>query len=452
MEILQQIFVMVVTLGLLVAFHEFGHFWVARRCGIKVLKFSVGFGPSLFTWRDKQQTEYTLAAIPLGGYVKMLDEREGEVSDSEKHLAFNNQPVWQRMLVVAAGPVANFILAIFVYWLVFLQGTTQLVPVIYQVEPDSIAAKAGVVQGVEIVSVDGEKTPSAQSVALRLVSRIGTTGDIQLHLKNTKTLEGYDASLPVEKWLSDVGEGIDPPVALGLHFYEPVVEPVIAEVLKGSPADRASLQAGDAILRVDGIETPQWKHWVDYIKARPNIPLKVDVLRGSQRLTLNLTPDEKRVNNKRVGYVGVKAKMPKFPEHLFRHQSYNALTAIKPALKRTWQNIVFSLTSLKKLITGQLSYKQLSGPISIAQVANDSFNISLFAYLSLLALLSVSLGVLNLLPVPVLDGGHLFFYAVEWIKGSPVPEKLQMVAYQVGMFVVLGIMCLALFNDFNRLT
>jgi regulator of sigma E protease len=452
MEVLQQILIMIVTLGVLVAFHEYGHFWVARKCGIKVLKFSVGFGPSIFRWFDKHQTEYCLAVIPLGGFVKMLDEREEAVAEEEKHLAFNNQPVWQRILVVAAGPVANFILAIVVYWAIFLNGTTGLAPIIFHVEPDSVAAKAGVVQGMEIVAVDGKQTKTAESVARAFLNHIGSSGEIKLSVKTDGLSEPEQIALPVHEWLKDEAEAIDPVQDLGLGFYRPKIDPIIQSVVPDSAASRAGLLPGDQLLTVGGERLDDWAKWVEKIQANPNTPLAITVKRGQDVYPMTLRPEGKSRGGEVKGFVGIQVKLPKLPEELLRKQHYNLITAMPPALKRTWQNIVFSLTSLKKLLLGQLSYKQLSGPISIAQVANDSFNFGLMAYLSLLALLSVSLGVLNLLPVPVLDGGHIFFYLIEWIKGSPVPEKIQLVAYQIGLFIVLAIMALAIFNDINRLT
>lgn len=452
MDILQKIGIMVVTLGVLVAFHEYGHYWVAKKCGIKVLKFSVGFGPSLLSWTDKHNTEFSLSAIPLGGFVKMLDEREGEVDDSEKHLAFNNQPVWQRILVVAAGPVANFILAIFVYWLVFLQGITQVSPVVFSVDENAKAYQSGLRVQDKILAVDGHETVSAQQVLMRLLDRIGGTGTIELRVINTKTLDERAVRLPIYEWQSKAEDAIDPAADLGFGFYEPVIEPVIHSVLKDSAAEAAGLKPGDKIMSVDGEPVDSWQSWVEAVQASPERTLELGVLRQGNSLTLSLTPSAEQIKGKTVGLAGVKVKAPAIPENLIYKQDYGVLSAWVPAVKRTWQNIVFSLSSLKKLVLGQLSYKQLSGPITIAQVANDSFNVSFFAYLGLLALLSVSLGVLNLLPVPVLDGGHLFFYVIEWIKGSPVSEKVQMVAYQIGLFIVLSIMCLALFNDLNRLT
>ena len=452
MEVLQQILIMIVTLGVLVAFHEYGHFWVARRCGVKVLRFSIGFGKSLFSWRDRQGTEYCVAAIPLGGYVKMLDEREAPVEEHEKFRAFNNKPVFQRILIVLAGPVANFILAVFVYWLVFLQGVTSLAPVVFTVTKDSIADKAGLEAGVEIISVDGRETSSAQAVSRQLLTRIGTSGQIQMQVKPQVSTEIQSIDLVVERWLSDATESIDPAADLGFGFYRPKVMPEVQSIIKGAAADRAGILKGDRILAVDDSPVDDFQTFVSLVQVKSHQLLRVRLERQGESVLVEMIPDAKKVRGKEVGFVGIQAKVPEVPPHLLKHQSYNGLSAIPPAIKMTWQNMVFSLTSLKKLLMGELSYKQLSSPISIAQIANDSFKVGFFAYLSLLALLSVSLGVLNLLPVPVLDGGHILFYVIEWIKGSPVSDKVQMLAYQAGLILVLGVMLLAIFNDINRLT
>lgn len=447
MDILQQIFIMVVTLGVLIAFHEYGHFWVARRCGVKVLKYSIGFGKSLLNFKDKSGTEYSIAAIPLGGYVKMLDEREGEVDPSQKHLAFNNKPIWKKIAIVAAGPLANFILAIVVYWFIFMQGVTELKPFIYEVMPNSIAAQANLPEQVEIIAVDGEKVQSARAVHMALLNRIGTSGEIIL----TVNSDEQQYSLIVHDWLKEADGMIDPLASLGIKFYKPKLKPIINEVIKNSPADQAGFLTHDLVLTANGQAIADWQQWVDYLADKANQTVIVEVSRQGEIHTLPLTPAAKVVDGEVRGFIGVSVIIPKTPDTLLNQIEYNPFTAFAPAIKSTWQNIVFSLVSVKKLILGQLSYKQLSGPISIAQIATDSFKVSLLAYLSLLALLSVSLGVLNLLPIPVLDGGHILFYFIEWIKGSPVSEKVQMVAYQIGLAMVLGLMCLAVFNDIARL-
>ncbi|CAA0108797.1 Regulator of sigma-E protease RseP [BD1-7 clade bacterium] len=442
---------MLVTLGVLISFHEYGHFWVARRCGVKVLRFSIGFGKPFFTRTDKHGTEFALAAIPLGGYVKMLDEREGDVAPEERHFAFNNKPVGQRIAIVSAGPIANFLLAILVYWFVFLQGTTHLAPVVYGVSPGSIAAEAGLKPGQEIVSVDGAQTASAESVLMNLLDHIGTTGDINLLVRSDNAVDSQRISLPVNQWLSDQHGEVDTLGSLGFHFYRPEIKPIIAEVLSGSAAEAAGLKAGDELLSADGQTMAGWRDWVDVIQQHAGMPMAVEYLRDDRVAQTTLKPEAVNRNGKTVGLVGIRVDVPEIPASLLRRAQYNVLSAWLPAADRTWKTAVFSLTSLMKMASGQISYKQLSGPISIAKVANDSVKSGIFRYLSLLALLSVSLGVLNLLPIPVLDGGHIFFYLIEWVKGSPVSEKIQLFAYQFGLAIVLAVMVLAVVNDISRL-
>lgn len=451
MEFLQQVLVMLVTLALLIAFHEWGHFWVARRCGVKVLRFSIGFGPKIFTKKDKYGTEFALSALPLGGYVKMLDEREGDVALEEREQAFNNKTVLQRIAIVAAGPIANFILAIVVYWFVFLQGTSVLAPVVQHIEPDSIAALAGLQQGLEIIAVDEEVTVSAQAVAMQLLHRIGDTGQINIKAANPGSDNARIYSLKIDAWLADAGDDIQPLTSLGFGFYNPTIPAVIADVLPESAASVAGLFSGDKLLDMDGIAITNWMAWVEYVQERANVPIQLQYLRNGNLLNTEITPQANDRDGKIIGLVGIRVKVPEVPADLIRHHEYSVLSAWLPAFSKTWQTSVFSLMSLKKMLLGDISYKQLSGPISIAKIATQSARSGIYSYLSLLALLSVSLGVLNLLPIPVLDGGHIFFYLIEWVKGSPVSEKIQMLSFQMGMVIVMSVMVLAVVNDIGRL-
>jgi len=439
--------VMAVTLGVLIAFHEYGHFMVARRCGVKVLEFSIGFGPSLWSFNDKQGTKFSLAAFPLGGFVKMVDEREGDVPDELLPYAFTQKTVWQRIAIVSAGPIANFLLAIFVYWLVFLPGTDFLKAEVFSVEQDSIAERAGLNVGDVITAVDGEPVSHAGEVLLQLLERLGETGTIEITVNQSQQL-----SFEVEQWLGDAEVEVDILRDLGFDYYYPDISLVIERVMPASPALAAGLQAGDEIVSVDGLKLDGWEAWVEYVRARPEVSMQVDVLRVGELKSFTLTPKRIAQNGETIGQVGVAPVIPQMPEGLVVHQDYGVVGAIVPALKRTWQTSLFTLSSIKKMILGQLSYKQLSGPISIAKVATQSAQSGIYSYLSLLALLSVSLGVLNLLPIPVLDGGHILFYLIEWVKGSPVPEKIQVLALQLGVSVVLAIMILAFVNDIARLS
>lgn len=451
MEFLQHVIVMLVTLGVLIAFHEYGHFWVARRCGVKVLRYSIGFGPVLFRRTDKLGTEYAISALPLGGYVKMLDEREGEVSEAEREQAFNNKSVQKRIAIVSAGPIANFVLAIAVYWLVFLQGTTGLVPQIFSVKPDSPAAIAGLTTEMKIVAVDDEPVVVVRDAVLAFTQRIGETGVIRVSAQ----LPGSDIvsshALPIERWLSDETEQVDILSSLGIGFYQPQVDAVVGEVVADSAAEKAGLISGDKIVSADGIAITDWMGWVDYVQARPEQSIALLIERDGRPLQKNITPARVMRDGQEVGQVGIRVEFPAVPAELLVKKHYSVFGAIIPALENTWNMSIFSLNSLKKMLFGELSYKQLSGPISIAKVATESAYSGIYSYLSLLALLSVSLAVLNLLPIPVLDGGHILFYLIEWVRGAPLSEKVQGLAYQLGMLVVLSVMVLAVVNDLGRL-
>jgi regulator of sigma E protease len=451
MELLNTILLTLGTLAVLVAIHEFGHFWVARRCGVKVLRFSIGFGTRLYTWRDAQGTEFSLSAIPLGGYVKMLDEREGEVPEAELDRAFNRKPVLQRIAVVSAGPLANLLLAVVAYWFLYMAGESGYVPLISEVAPDSVAAVAGLEEGQEIVAVDGGETPTWQALNFRLLDRIGDTGTIRFAVKYPDSDVVYESEAAIEQWLSDQ-EQPDLYGGLGIELYTPPFPPVVGEVVAQSPAESIGMLPGDRVLRADGLAMALWMDWVDYVKARPGQAIEVEFQRGDDILQEILVPE--RVtgeDGEEIGRVGIAVAMPDMPPELQRQFSRGPLESLGASVVRTWDLSVFTLKSIKKMLMGLISPKNLSGPITIAKVATASAKSGLESYISFLALLSVSLGVLNLLPIPVLDGGHLLFYTIELLAGRPVPEKIQAVGYQLGLFMVLGIMVLALYNDFTRL-
>lgn len=440
------------TLAILVAVHEYGHFWVARRCGVKVLRFSIGFGKVLLRWRDRMGTEYALSAVPLGGYVKMLDEREGEVDPDEMHLAFNRKPVLSRIAVVAAGPLANFILAVVAYWMLFLAGESGYAPIIGEVEAGSVAEVAGLEPGQEIVAVDGEATPTWQALSFKLLERIGDTGPIHFAARYPDSDVVYESRGQLNAWLA----GDDKPnlySGLGLTLYMPPIAPVVDEVVAGSPAQRAGLASGDRIVATDGVAMSLWEEWVDYVRARPGQALTVSVEREGQMLSLELVPDSvEDEGGERIGRVGVGVAIPSMPESQLREFNRGPVEALGAAVERTGDMVSFTLSSVVKMVKGLISPKNLSGPITIAKVATASAKSGLESYIGFLALLSVSLGVLNLLPIPVLDGGHLLYYSVELVTRRPVPERVQMVGYQVGLVLVVSLMAFALYNDFTRLS
>ncbi|WP_461538112.1 sigma E protease regulator RseP [Spongorhabdus nitratireducens] len=453
MENLQTLLAFIIALGLLVSFHEFGHFWVARRCGVKVLRFSVGFGKALYTWRDKLGTEYVIALIPLGGYVKMLDEREGEVPPELQHEAFNNKPVWQRMLIVAAGPLANFLLAIVVLWGMYVLGVSTVVPVIGDVRQESPAWQAGVEPGEEVVAINGEKTASWYAVNLALLRPLGETGNIQLqvrpHDNPDAAVTTYD--VPVSNWLTGE-EQPDPVSRFGLEPWRPIIPAVIGEVLPDGAAAAAGLQSGDRIVAVNGEPVADWVQWVEQVRSAPLKSLQVAIERQNLPLVLEMTPGEKDLGDGRViGFIGAGAEPWQMPPDMIRNMQYGPLAAFGPALRDTVSLTTLTLDSIKKMIEGLVSVKNLSGPITIAKVAGASFKSGLESFLNFLAMLSISLGVLNLLPVPVLDGGHLLYYLVELVRGKPLSEQAQMIGLRIGIAAIVSLMLLALYNDLARL-
>ena len=451
MDLAYTIGITLLTLGVLVAVHEFGHFWVARRCGVKVLRFSIGFGKSIYTWQDRHGTEFCIALIPLGGYVKMLDEREGEVAAGERELAFNRKPVLQRIAVVAAGPIANFLLAIVAYWFLFMAGESGYAPVIGAVKPGSVADIAGLEAGQEIVAVDGKETPTWQALSFRLLDRIGDTGTVQFSVKYRDSGMIYESEGQLQQWLGD-DESPDLLTGLGITPYAPSVPPVVSEVVADSPAERAGLLPGDRVLSADGTPMAEWLEWVAYVRDRPGQPIALEVQRGHDTVAMQIVPDaETDSAGETIGRVGIAVSMPALPEGMLREFERGPVASLGAAFLRTGDLVGFTLSSIKKMIQGLISPKNLSGPITIAKVASASAKSGLESYIGFLALLSVSLGVLNLLPIPVLDGGHLLYYTVELLAGRPVPEKVQMLGYQLGLFLILGVMALALYNDFARL-
>ncbi|QZP35536.1 sigma E protease regulator RseP [Pseudomonas sp. DR48] len=439
-----------VALGVLVTFHEFGHFWVARRCGVKVLRFSVGFGLPLLRWHDKKGTEFVVAAIPLGGYVKMLDEREGEVPADQLDQAFNRKSVRQRIAIVAAGPIANFLLAMVFFWVLAMLGSQQVRPVIGAVESGSIAAQAGLSAGQEIIAIDGEPTSGWAAVNLQLVRRLGESGSLQLLVHEQGSTADSPRELMLNKWLKGADEP-DPIRSLGIRPWRPALPPVLAELDPKGPAQAAGLKTGDRLLSLDGKALDDWQQVVDTVRMHPDTKIMLRVDRDGAQIDVPVTLAARGESKAPTGYMGAGVKAVDWPPEMIREVSFGPVAAIGEGARRTWTMSVLTLDSLKKMLFGELSVKNLSGPITIAKVAGASAQSGVADFLNFLAYLSISLGVLNLLPIPVLDGGHLLFYLIEWTRGRPLSDRVQGWGIQIGISLVVGVMLLALVNDLGRL-
>lgn len=477
-DFLQTVLALLVTISILVTIHEFGHYWVARRCNVHVIRFSVGFGKSIFVKKGRQPvyqeqpvydkeghlvpvltrsnevlapTEFTLAAIPLGGYVKMLDEREGYVPDDQLHLTFNRKTVWQRIAIVSAGPIANFLLAIAAYWVLFASGVTGVIPVIGALEPESAAARAGLQQGQEIVAVDGKATKTWSEVNLGLFDRLGETGEIVVTVIEPGSYNAQsNYRVAITQWLSNSDSPV-PARDLGLVMQLPDFPAVIGGLNDDGRATAGGIEVGDEFLSVDGVSLTGWPHLVEVIQASPEQPLKVVVLRDGKTMNIALTPKGVEREGNILGFIGASPEPVNFEPEMLRETRYPVYSAWIPAAAKTWEVTLFTLASIKKMIAGAISPKNLSGPITIAQVASATAENGFESFVGFIALLSISLGVINLLPIPVLDGGHLLYYFIELIAGRPVPERVQMWGLQMGTFLIMGIMVLAFYNDLTRL-
>ena len=441
----------IIAISVLVSVHEFGHFWVARRAGIRVLRFSIGFGPRLWSFCDKHGTEFALSALPFGGYVKMLDEREGDVPAQWRNQSFNSKHPAKKIAVALAGPVANFLLAALFYWFIFLRGTVGFAPVIAEVEPGSVAAYAGLGAGQEIVAIDGETVQTRRDVLMALLHRLGESGDITFTVVYPDSDARYESTGELKNWLKGEVEP-DPARGLGIRFYSPPIDPVAHSVVPGSAAEAAGLKSGDRLVAIDGIVVTSWQQWADYVRQRPDIDIAIEIERDGETVELVLSPQKIKTDaGEFIGQAGIAARQQDFPEDMVRRQYYGLFGAVIKGIKETAETSAFVLVSLKKLVLGDISTKNLSGPIGIAQVAAEHAQGGAWAFLSFLAHLSVVLGVLNLLPIPVLDGGHVVFHVIEWLKGSPLSEKAQLISFQLGMLLLAVVMSLAFYNDIMRL-
>jgi regulator of sigma E protease len=439
----------IVALGILVAVHEWGHFWVARRCGVKVERFSIGFGKALWRRTDKLGTEFVIAAIPLGGYVKMLDERVDEVSEQDLPYAFNRQHVLKRIAIIAAGPAVNFLFAIFALFVMYLIGLQTIKPVVGSIEPDSVLSQTNIPQNAILTQVGSRKVVDWEDVAYEFMSFIGHD---EMLVKWTDEKNTYErsATINISQWEFDPDK-TSVFASLGLTPYRPKVLNVLGYVEDGSAAQNIGLQTNDKIISLDGTSMQNWEQIVGHVSTRPNQPVKVDVLRNGQIVNLIGTIGSKTERQKTKGYMGFTPTLEPWPDGVVFVHQYGAVKAMSKAMDKTWRLMTLSIEMLGKLITGDVSVKNLSGPIAIAQGAGMSASLGLVYFLGFLALISVNLGIINLLPLPVLDGGHLLYYFVELVSGRPVPESVQEVGFKIGGVLLLLLMSIAIVNDIARL-
>ncbi len=453
MEFLQSLLAFVVAIALLVTFHEFGHFWVARRCDVKILRFSVGFGRPL--WRRRfgpDETEFVIAALPIGGYVRMLDEREGEVAPQERQRAFNNKPLGYRAVIVVAGPLFNFLFAVAAYWIVFMVGVSGLRPLVGSVAAESPAALAGLRAGDEITGISGRDTPTwsalldqmtinviaGRMIELRVRGKDGSENDVRVNLAGTQ--------------MDDLAGGKLLEI-LGITPLRPVLPAVISVVRSGGAAERDGLQPGDRIAAANGSPIANWEEWVTLVRAHPGATIETEIDRNGERMRLSVTPDPVAgADGARIGQIGATVDASAVQsDHLVAHERYSVLAALLRSVDKTIEVSALTLRVIAKMLTGTASVKNLSGPLSIAQYAGESAGFGVVAFLTFLAIVSVSLGVLNLLPIPLLDGGHLMYYLSELVTGRPVSESTQIIGQHLGLALLLGLMGLAIYNDLLRI-
>ncbi len=452
LNVIWSLFAFLIAVGLLVTVHEFGHFWVARKLGVKVLKFSIGFGKTIFSKKTQNGTEIVIAALPLGGYVKMLDATEQPVASSELAFAFNRQPVWKRMAIVIAGPVMNILFAILCFWAMYMIGIQSLAPITGAIRPGSIADNAGIRSNQRILAVDDVATSNWQQVNLQLLSHIGNRDAIKLTLRDRDTKEEYEEVLDLKNWHNNT-DIPEPLSSLGLSPYIPEIPTYIDRLMKDGPADQAGIRKGDEIVALNHKPVASWQQLAKFLlNHNQATKIQVTVKRSGVLKQFTVYPEAIVLDNGTKGLrLGIASRNVQWPEDILQTERFNVLPALVMGCQETWQMFTLSAQLLWKMCQGLISPKNITGPIGIAEQAGVVAKVGFAYYLGFLGLISVSMALLNILPIPMLDGGHLLYYLAEIILKRPISERTMELGYRIGGILLIAVLLLALINDVTRI-